>query len=74
MAFGYVSRTPQSASVRSRRLAALIEGRELEALYRDYAIRYLVIPTGDDPGAMEEATATVAFEDADWRILDLAPR
>jgi len=73
MAFGYVSRFPESVLERDRRLAAALGRRDLRAVRREHGVRYVVIPVASDARRRPSSDPPVVFEDAAMRIYDLGP-
>lgn len=73
MAFGYISRVPQSVATVDYQMNELAERGEWGRLREEFGIRYLVAKPAL-PVAVEGRTPTILFEDSKARLYDLGER
>lgn len=70
MAFGYISRIPQSVDNQNRQLRQLIQNKQYQTLCNDYGFKYLIVGSNTDV-AKEYPAARALYEDATVKLYDL---
>jgi len=71
MAFGYLSRIPESVAIKDQKLRQVIHDRQYVSLYRDYGIRYLVTDA-DTHIVNEYPSIRTLYQDTKVKLFDLA--
>ncbi len=69
LAFGYVSREPQSVAVRDRALEAVLKEKRLDRLWPEYRLRYVVTR---EKTLADWTGARTVWEDGEVAVLDVA--